>query len=490
MATPLVHDGVMFLLSVPDTVLAMDAASGELLWEYKHALVGFQNPKIGLAIHGNKLLVPTSDMRVLALDNRTGELLWNAQITGPGQGPIPYSLRSAPLVANGVVIQGVTATMMPQGGFIFGLDLETGAELWRFHTVARPDEPGGNTWNDLPLPARSGGSVWIPGSYDPELDLVYFGAAPTYDTGPLLDSVNQPGVSNDALYTNSTLALRPRTGELVWHFQHVENDQWDLDWIYERQIVPVEFNGEQHKAVVTAGKMALFDAVDAATGEYLFSVDLGMQNVISAVDPETGATTIYPATIPNSEDGRLVCPFANGGRNWPATAYNPQTGMLFVPLAEVCMQSSAMGLPNQLLSTGVSLNPVPLPDSDGNFGRLQAVNLQTQELAWSFREPVTSTSAALATGGGVVFVGTLDNRLKAFNDSTGELLWQGELGDIPASFPIAYRVGDTQYVAVVIGQPSLHANIWLGFVNGALGSNSPITGLQRSGAAVVTFALD
>ena len=490
MATPLVHDGVLYLMSTMDTVLAMDATSGAELWRYKHTLQGFPAAHMGVALHGNKVLVPTSDMHVLALDARTGALLWDHVIATTAKGPIPYSLRSAPLVAGGVVIQGITATMVPEGGFIVGLSLETGEELWRFHTVARPDAPGGNTWNDLPLAARSGGSVWTAGSYDADLDLVFFGSAPTYDTGPLLHRVDKPGVSNEALYTNATIALRPQTGELVWHFQHMPNDQWDLDWVYEREIVTLPVNGVNRKVVLTAGKMALFDAVDAATGQYLFSVDMGLQNIVASIDPVTGAKTLNPAAIPNAEDSNLLCPFANGGRNWPATTVNPHSKMLYVPMAEVCFEMGPTGTPGQLLSSGVTMAPQPLPGSDGKFGRWQAVNLATRELAWSHREVVTPTTALLSTAGGLVFGGALDKKFKAFDDTTGEVLWETELSDIPAGFPITYSVNGKQYVATVVGQLSLHANIFLGFITGVMGAQNPVSNLSREGAALVVYALD
>ncbi|MEX2130157.1 MAG: PQQ-binding-like beta-propeller repeat protein [Pseudohongiellaceae bacterium] len=491
MATPLVHDGVLYLLSTNDTVLALDATSGTELWRYKHEFRGFPAARIGIALHEDKVLVPTTDLHVLALNAKTGALIWNNTINTTNTGPIPYSLRAAPLVAGGMVIQGVTATLMPEGGFIVGIDLQTGEEAWRFHTVARPDAPGGHTWNDLSLPQRSGGSVWVPGSYDPDLNLVYFGSAPTYDTGPLLPDLGRAGISNEALYTNATLALRPQTGELVWYYQHMPNDQWDLDWVYERQIVTLPVNGVDRKVVLTAGKMALYDALDAATGQYIFSVDMGLQNIVTGIDPVTGAKTLNPAAIPNAEDSNLLCPFANGGRNWPSAAVNPETRMLYVPMAEVCFDGGPTGSPGQLLSSGVAMVPQPLPGSDGNFGRLQAVNLATQELAWSHREIVTPASAVLATGGGLVFTGALNNSFRAFDDATGEVLWQADVGDIPASFPISYSVNGRQYIAVVVGQPSLHSNIFMGFLNGVLGpENSPVGSLQRSGAAVVVFALE
>jgi alcohol dehydrogenase (cytochrome c) len=493
MATPLVHDGVMYLLSTHDTMLAMDATSGELLWRHKYEGTpiydGVGSAKIGLALYDNKVLMPTGDMRMLALDSKSGEVIWNTEIVTTQAGPIPYSLRAAPIVANGMVIQGVTATMVPEGGFIVGLDLTTGAEVWRFQSIARPDAAGGNTWNDLELPKRSGGSVWIPGSYDPGLDLIYFGTAPTYDTASLLYPVDKPGISTDALYTNSTVALRPKTGELVWHYQHMANDQWDLDWIYERQLIELPIDGVDRQIVLTAGKMALYDAIDAATGEYVFSIDLGLQNLVSAIDPITGAKTLNPNAAPNAEDTRLVCPFANGGRNWQSAAYNPDTKMLYLPLSEICMNGGPTGN-GGLLSSGSQLTPTPLPDSDGKFGRMQAVNLGTRELDWSFREVVSPTSAALATAGGVVFGGALDESFKAFDDASGEILWQTDLGDIPASFPISYSVDGEQYIAVIIGQPSLHANIMIGVVTGFLGiEQSPVTDLDRTGAAVVVYAL-
>ena len=153
------------------------------------------------------------------------------------------------------VIQGVTASFVPKGGFAVAIDVESGKEAWRFNTIARPGEPNGESWNDVPLEKRSGGSIWHELSYDPELDLVYFGIAPTYDTGPLLHPVANTAVNANALYTNCTVAIRPKTGELAWYYQHVANDQWDLDWVFERTIVNVPWNGKTRKAVMNVGKM-------------------------------------------------------------------------------------------------------------------------------------------------------------------------------------------------------------------------------------------
>ena len=195
----------------------------------------------------------------------------------------------------------VSASRGKGGAYIAGLDSETGKEAWRFYTIARPDEPGGNSWNGLPLEQRSGGSVWTAGSYDPDLNLVFFGPAPTYDTGPLRNSVGRPGVTNDALYTNATVAIDPDTGKIVWYYQHVPNDQWDLDWSFERQIVSLRgATGQQKKFVVTSGKPGVYDALEADTGKYVFSFDMGLQNFITSIDPITGRKTIDPKLIPGT----------------------------------------------------------------------------------------------------------------------------------------------------------------------------------------------
>ncbi len=490
--TPLVHDGVLFLLNANDTLMAMDASNGNLLWSYKHALPEGAGPssKFGIALHGNKVIMPTNDMRILALDAKTGDVIWNHAVADVRTGRRGHTLRATPIIANGMVIQGVNATMVPEGGFIMGLDVDTGEEAWRFYTIPRPGEPGDMTWNGLELAQRSGGSVWMPPSYDVELDLVYFGTAPTYDTAPLLNPISAQGVTSDALYTNSTLALRPQTGELVWHYQHVANDQWDLDWTYERQPVYLPVDGTMRKVVITAGKMALYDVLDAATGEYLYSMDLGLQNVVKSIDPITGAKTMNPNATPSAEISQLVCPFAAGGRNWQVSSINPDSKILFLPITQMCMNGGPTGQ-GGILSTGASLDPTPVPGSEGEFGRLQAVDLQTRELLWDFREMAPPTTAIVATAGGVIFGGTLDQQFKAFDESTGEVLWQTGTGDIPASFPITYMANGKQHVAVVIGQPTIHAGTFMGAVTAMTGgAEGPMGKLQNSGAALVVYALE
>lgn len=490
MTTPLVHDGVMFIADTNNILLALDARSGIELWRYQHESENFDGRRQGIALYDDMVFVPHNDLDLVALNVRTGAVEWETSITTPAQAMRGYyGLRGAPMVADGILIQGVTATMVPQGGFIVGLDIETGREQWRFHTVARPDGPGGDTWNNLSLQERSGGSVWNSGSYDAELDLVYFGAAPTYDTGPLLEDLGIAGVSNDALYTNSTIALRPRTGELVWHFQHMPNDQLDLDWVYERQLDELEIDGRNRKVVFTAGKLALYDVVDAQTGEYLDSLDLGVQNVVTAVDPDTGAKSINPDSIPNKESNHLVCPYFLGGRNWQSGAYNPDTRMLYLPILEMCMMAGLMA-DGTLLSTGIEATPAPRADSDGQFGRLQAINMDTMELAWRHRETTPPSTPLLSTGGGLVFGGNLDSSFKAYDAETGAVLWQAALGNLPSSFPITYAVDGKQYVAVVQGQPSRFTGSLYGIISNFLGEDNPAIKTPTDQPKLVVFSLD
>ena len=217
------------------------------------------------------------------------------------------------------------------------LDAESGEESWRFATIPSPEQAGGHTWNGIPHEARNGGSVWIPGSYDPESNLAFFGPGNTYDTAPLRDPVGRPGVTNDGLYLDSTLALDPDTGALAWHFQHQANGQWDLDWAFERQIMELPVDGEPTRVVVTVGKQAIFDVLELETGRYLSSLDLGLQTGIVAIDPTTGAKTQDPMLIPGDGETKTLCPHVSGGRGWLPTAYDKSTNVVYVPIVEACM---------------------------------------------------------------------------------------------------------------------------------------------------------
>jgi alcohol dehydrogenase (cytochrome c) len=449
-STPLEHDGVLFVESYGDHVQALNAATGDLLWEYDRQLPNDvrQRLKRSMAMYQDKLYVPTSDDHLIALNMKNGEVIWDQPLADYTKG---WQVTGGPLVANGTVMQGITG-QAPGGCWIAALDAETGKPAWKFYTIARPGEFGGNSWNGLPVDKRSGASVWTAGSYDPQLNIAYFGTGQTYDTGPMLHLVNEPGVTNDGLYEDTTLAFHPDTGKLVWHFQHIQNDQWDLDWAFEQQLIDLPVDGKNQKLVVTSGKMGIFEGMDAATGKFIFAKDLGLQNVVSSIDPITGKASINPEVVLGDGKPHTICPHPGGGRNWLATSYDSDTKILYVPLVESCMDliPAPKGQRGNL-SSGYNWFIRPRPGSDGKYGRIEALNLETKKPVWIDRQRAPQSTCLLATAGGVLFAGAQDRNLTAYDSATGKALWHMRLNDEPSSCPISYSVGGKQYVAVVVG---------------------------------------
>jgi alcohol dehydrogenase (cytochrome c) len=449
-ATPLEHDGVLFVDSYGDKVQALNAVTGDLLWQYSRQLPSDArlSVKRNLSLYGDRLYMPTSDDHIVALDVRTGDVVWDSALADYTKG---YQTTGGPLVAKGKVMQGV-AGQAPGGNLIIALDAETGKETWRFHSIAQSGEPG-DSWNDLPNEKRNGASVWTAGSYDPELNLAFFGVGQTYDTGPVLHRVDKPGVSNDGLFTDCTLAFNPDSGKLVWYFQHVHNDQWDLDWAFEQQLMHLAGEDDGKKMVVTSGKMGIYEGMDAATGKYIFSKDLGIQNVVASIDPKTGEKTISPDVVVGDGKPHTICPHPGGGRNWIAGSYNPETKTVYVPMVESCMDLiPAPAGQRGNLSSGVNWFIRMRPDNtDGKIGRVEALNLETKKPVWIDRQRAPQSTCTLDTAGGVVFAGALDRYFTAYDDSTGEILWRIRLNDMPSSCPITFSVDGKQYLAVVVG---------------------------------------
>jgi alcohol dehydrogenase (cytochrome c) len=459
--TPLVHDGVIFLKS-GNRVQALDGASGELLWEYVRPYPewlhdGATEIVKNLAIYEGKLFVPFLDGHLLALAISNGEVLWDHVVVGPKEAAsrLPGRYDSidpqhflmvadgGPIVARGEVVIGVAGCSNDYKGgcFIVGLNAQTGREDWRFNTIARPGEPGGDSWNGAPVDQRFGGSVWLAGSYDPDLDLLYFGVGQTYKISTLLAPQPAKGASNDALYTDSTVALRPETGKLAWHYQHFSADVWDLDWAFEQTLITLPVNGKSRDLVVTAGKIGIFDALDRATGEYLFSHTLGLQNIVTAIDPLSGRKSIDPKFLPQLPALRVpagVCPYA---RDEASTAYDPKTHIMYVPVLDASC-------------------PDPDDRFDGQYGQLAALDLLTGKVLWRQRHALPEASSVLLTAGGLVVDSSLDRSLRVSDSATGKVLWETTLDNAPKSTPVTYSANGQQYIAVVAGGSLQNAPIW------------------------------
>jgi alcohol dehydrogenase (cytochrome c) len=444
--TPLVHDGVLFVHNSGDKIQALDGATGDLLWEYVRKLTpqqlagsGNQLTKRNMAIFGDNIISATADVHLIALNQKTGALVWDVQVADWDKG---YRFSGGPMVADGKIIQGMAGcrSFEPGGCFITAHDPATGKELWRVHTVAQGGKEG-DSWNGAPVEERFGASAWMSGTYDPDQKTVYYGTGNSYGLIPnIYPASNKPGTNNDALYTNSTLAIDPDKGVLKWYFQHLPTDIWDLDYGFERMLIDLPVDGTMRRQVVTSGKPGIIESLDRTNGGWLWSRDTVLQNIVLSIDPKTGRKTINPAMFPQPGGKTMThCPSDPGGRAWPASAYDPRTQILYLPLNEFC--SSEKGLS-------------PRPDSNGEIGRVDGINLKTRATVWSNHQRAPMTSALLPTGGGLLFGGDLDRYFRAYDSRTGKTLWQMRTNSIVNSFPITYSVKGKQYVAVVVGAGS------------------------------------
>ena len=466
--TPLVHAGTMYVQQPGDVIQALDATDGRLIWEYRRQREDDSRSRNrrNLAIYGHRLFHLTDDQHLIALDARSGELLWETEERAGGAG---IGHVGGPMVVAGVVVSGRSCSARggPESCYLAGHDPETGREIWHRRTIPRPGEPEDASWGDLPDERRWHVGTWgnVP-SYDPELGLLYWGT-----------SVPQPSLErlrgttgHDVLYSNCTLATDPATGDLVWYYQHLPRDNWDLDHVFERYLVDVAVAPDpdevpwispritpgELRQVVTGipGKTGIVYTLDRKTGEFLWARETLHQNVIKAIDG-SGEVHIDEEMVVGPFEEILVCPSLGGGKNWPAGSYSPRTGLMYQPQQNLChLQTGYTETPTAedgyatswLVVEDPAVTSYPYP-----VGRIDAIDISTGRQAWQHEQRAAVLGTAVSTAGGLLFAGDIDRRFMAFNDSTGEVLWQAIVSAPVSGSAISYAVGGRQYIAVAVG---------------------------------------
>ena len=466
--TPLAYRGVLYMPNPGDVIQAIDAVTGDLIWEHRRDLPedlgehmgGLATTKRTIAIYDRLLLDTTGDDYLMALDAVTGEMVWETQVLDYTVNP---ALQTAgPIVAGGRVVSGRScrANATPDACVVTAHDARTGRELWRRRTIPGPGEPGDETWGDVPFERRKHVGTWMVPSYDPELDLVYIGTSVTSPAPKFM--LGGPELAH--LYHNSTLALDADTGEIAWYYQHL-NDDWDLDHPFERLLVDTAVSpdpdavawinprlqpGEERRVMTgIPGKTGVVYTLDRETGEFLWANPTVAQNVITHIDGATGDVTENPEVLFSAlGQERLACPSWAGGKDWEAGAYSPLTHTMYFPLRNACqrlLSTTEGGNTTYMLAARHQLAP-----GTDQLGTVRAIAVDTGATRW-LHEQRAATMSLVATGGRLLFGGDANGRFRAFDQDTGAVLWEINLGSPVSGYPVTFAVDGRQYVAVGTG---------------------------------------
>jgi alcohol dehydrogenase (cytochrome c) len=459
-STPLVVDGIMYVTQRPNDVVALDAKTGRVFWIYRYTpspdqrvCCGSNNR--GVAILGDTLFMGTLDAHLIAIDAKSGRARWNNPVADVKLG---YSITLAPLVVKDKVVVGVGGGEFGIRGFIAAFDARTGKEAWRFNTIPGPGEPGHETWKDDAW-KNGGGSVWVTGSYDPDLNLTYWGVG---NPGPDWNPDQRPG---DNLYTESVVALDADTGQRKWHFQFTPNDGYDYDSVQVPVLVDMNWRGADAKLLVWANRNGFFYVLDRATGRFLSGNPFVKVNWASSLD-ERGRPVQTP-----QPPGAPTWPGNQGGTNWYSPSYSPRTQLFYVSAwegyASIYRKETSVYQPGRNFSGGgfTVLTPVPGAPTVGigrrspinnwtdavGHGAVLAIDPRSGEQKWKFDQFDVSDSGILTTASDVLFTGGREGYFHALDARTGTLLWKASLGGQIVSGPMSYEVDGRQYVAIISG---------------------------------------
>ena len=459
-SNPIVVDGIMYITERPNDVMAVDAVTGRVFWLYRHtpsedASVCCGANNRGVAILGDKVFMGTLDARLIAIDAINGKPLWDIEVADVN---LAYSITMAPLIIKDKVVVGVGGGEFGIRGFIAAYDAETGEEAWRFYTIPGPGEPGHDTWQGDDW-EHGGAPVWITGSYDPELNLTYWGVG---NPGPDWNAGQRPG---DNLYPDAVVALDADPGELVWHFQFTPNDGYDYDSVQVPVLVDMDWDGRPRKLMLWANRNGYFYALDRETGEFLLGEPFVKVNWSSGLD-ENGRPIPTPQPA-----GSPTWPGNQGGTNWYPPSYSPSTGLFYFAAwenyATIYEPEDSEYRPGRFfLGGGFSvLAPVPGAPTIG-IGRTTPINNWTDEVgygaviamdprsggaAWKFRQFDVSDGGMLTTASDLLFTGGREGHFHALDAWTGELLWKASLGGQIVMAPVTFMVDGQQYVSVISG---------------------------------------